>query len=97
MHTTQALAKEKRDMKDMSQQTMESLAAQRTSRRERSQALWSMSADERVAAMRRGELIWGQLYEWASKARHEVPLLNGEYAFIAAKTPEATEANEHTQ
>jgi hypothetical protein len=83
----------------MSQQMMESLAAQRASRRERSQALWKMSAQERVSAMERGELTWGQLYEWASKARHEVPLINGEYAFIAAQTPEAAEAeaDEHRQ
>jgi hypothetical protein len=84
-------------MKDMSEQLMESLARQRESRRERSEALWKMSAEERVAAMRRGALTWGQLYEWASKAAHEIPLLNGEYAFIAATTPEAAEAHERKQ
>jgi hypothetical protein len=81
----------------MSQQMMESLTAQRASRRERSQALWKMSAQERVSAMWRGELTWGQLYEWASKARHQVPLIDGEYAFIAAQTPEAAEAAKHRQ
>lgn len=79
-------------MSDMSQQLMRSLARQRASRRERSDVLWKMSAEERVAAMHRGELTWGQLYEWASRAGHEVPRLNGEYAFIAALTPEAAEA-----
>jgi hypothetical protein len=81
-------------MSDMSQELMQSLARQRASRKERSEALWKMSADERVAAMRRGELTWGQLYEWAGRAGHEVPRLNGEYAFIAAKTPEAAEAQD---
>jgi hypothetical protein len=81
-------------MKDMSQHMMESLARQRESRRERSQALWKLSADERVAAMWRNELTWGQLYEWASKAGHEVPLIDGELAFIAAYTPEVAEAKQ---
>lgn len=81
-------------MTDMTQQMMQRLAAQRASRKERSDALWKLSAEERVAAMRRGELSWGQLCEWASKAKHEVPLLNGEYEFIAATTPEAAEAHE---
>jgi hypothetical protein len=81
-------------MSDMSQELMRSLARQRASRRERSESLWKMSPDERVAAMHRGELTWGQLYEWASRAGEEVPRLNGEYWFIAAKTPEATEAED---
>jgi hypothetical protein len=93
MHTTQPLAKEEK-MSDMREDMLERLAAQRASRKERSQALWKMSREERVAAMHRGELTWGQLYEWASKAGHEVPLLNGEYAFIAATTPEAAEAED---
>ena len=82
------------EMTGMTEQMMRSLAERRASRRERSQALWEMSEAERVAAMRRGELTWGQLYEWASKAGHEVPLLNGEYEFIAMKTPDVAEADE---
>jgi hypothetical protein len=81
-------------MTDMTQLMMQRLAAQRASRKERSEALWKLSAEERVAAMRRGELTWGQLCEWANKARSEVPLLNGEYEFIAARSPEAAEAHE---
>jgi hypothetical protein len=53
-----------------------------------------MSAEGRRAAMWRGELTWGQLFEWAKLAPHEVPLINGEFAFIAAYTPEVAEANE---
>jgi hypothetical protein len=82
------------EMSDMREDMLERLALQRTSRRERSQALWKMSREERVAAMHRGELTWGQLYEWASRAGHEVPRLNGEYWFIAAKTPKAAEAED---
>jgi hypothetical protein len=58
------------------------------------EALWRMSAEERVAAMWRGELTGVQLCEWAQRAPHEVPLINGEFAFIAALTPEVAEAPE---
>jgi hypothetical protein len=96
MHTTQTLAR-RTDMGDMREDMMESLARQRASRKERSQALWKMSADERVAAMHRGELTWGQLFEWARGAKHEVPLIDGEFAFIAAYTPEVAEAKKPKQ
>jgi len=57
-------------------------------------ALWAMTAQERVVAMRRGELNMLQLYEWASRAPHEVPLLNGEFEFIAITTPEVADHSE---
>ncbi|HEY5194674.1 MAG TPA: hypothetical protein VIJ39_12495 [Solirubrobacteraceae bacterium] len=82
-------------MSDMREDMLQSLAKQRATKQERSQTLWKMTAKERVSAMRRGELTWGQLCEWAIKARHEVPLINGEYEFIAAYTPEVAEAPEH--
>ena len=83
-------------MSDMREDMLQSLAKQRVTKAERSQALWKMSADERVSAMRRGELSWGQLYEWASRAGYEVPLLNGEYEFIAALTPEIADTAPRT-
>jgi hypothetical protein len=81
-------------MSDMTQQMMERLATQRASRRERSKALWEMSAEERQAAMWAGKLTWGQLFEWAKRAPREVPLIDGEFAFIAIYTPEVAEAPE---
>jgi hypothetical protein len=93
MHTPQTLAKEL-TMSDMREDMLKRLAKQRASKQEGSNALWKMSAEERVAAMRRGELSWNQLYEWASRAGYEVPLLNGEFEFIAAFTPEVAEAPE---
>jgi hypothetical protein len=81
-------------MKDMAQHLSEQLAAQRERRKEASKALWSMSPEQRERAMWRGELTGTQLYEWAKRAPHEVPLINGEWAFIAAKTPEVAEASE---
>ena len=80
-------------MIDMTQQLMERLAAQRANRRERSKALWEMSPEERQAAMWAGKLTWGQLFEWAKRAPGEVPLIDGEFAFIAIYTPEVAESN----
>lgn len=44
--------------------------------------------------MRRGELTGAQLLEWARRAPDEVPTINGEWAFIAASTPEVAESTE---
>ena len=60
-------------------------------RMEASERLWALSAEERVGAMRRGELSLGQLCEWARRRPHEVPLIDGEYEFIAVSTPEVLE------
>jgi hypothetical protein len=54
-------------------------------------ALWAMTRDERIAAMWRGELTTRQLCQWSSRAQHEVPLLGGEFAWIAMPTPEWAE------
>jgi hypothetical protein len=53
-----------------------------------------MTKEERIAAMRRGDCTLKQLCAWASRRPYEVPLLNGEFEFIAAFTPEAREAED---
>ena len=58
---------------------------------EQREALWAMTRTERVAAMRAGRLTLQQCCAWAARRPHEVPLLNGEFQFIAALTPEAIE------
>jgi hypothetical protein len=78
-------------MENMAEQMMRELAAYKASRAEGSRALWRMSPAQRVAAMRNSELSLNQLYEWAKRAPHEVPLINGEFAFIAATTPEVAD------
>jgi hypothetical protein len=78
-------------MEDMTEQMMRKLAAHKASRAEGSRALWRMSPAQRVAAMKNGELSVDQLYEWAKRAPREVPLINGEFAFIAAATPEVAD------
>jgi hypothetical protein len=59
------------------------------------QALWAMTAEERVAAMWRSQLTLQQLARWSSHAPHEVPLLGGEFAWIAMRTPDWAEAADH--
>ncbi|HXP99330.1 MAG TPA: hypothetical protein VN845_04610 [Solirubrobacteraceae bacterium] len=65
--------------------------------RELSEALWAMTPAQRQAAMWAGELTQEQLYEWASRARSEVPLIDGEFAFIAMSTPEVAELMERSR
>jgi hypothetical protein len=79
---------------DAAQQMMRKFHALNASREEGRKALWAMSAEQRVSAMRRGELVWWQLYEWAARAGHEVPLLDGEFEFIAIHTPEVADLRE---
>jgi hypothetical protein len=53
--------------------------------------LWAMTPDERVRAMRAGRLSMRLCQHWASRRPEEVPLLNGEFEYIAISTPEAAE------
>jgi hypothetical protein len=56
--------------------------------------LWAMTPDERVREMRAGRLSLRLCLHWASRRPDEVPLLNGEYEFIAVDTPEVTDQDE---
>jgi hypothetical protein len=64
---------------------------QTTAQRERSQTLRRLGREGRLAAYRRGEFDLSTCCLWASRYPDEVPLLNGEFEFIAAKTPEVCE------
>lgn len=65
-------------------------------RAEARRKLWHMTPAQRVEAMWAGQLSWDQLFAWARRAPNEVPLVNGEFAFIALSTPEASEAEPST-
>jgi hypothetical protein len=67
------------------------------SREELSRELWAMTPAQRQAAMWAGELSGGQLMEWAKRAPKEVPLIENEFAFLAANTPEVAEALERSR
>ena len=53
--------------------------------------LWAMTPQERVQAMRAGRLSLRQCLHWAACRPQEVPLLDGEWEFIAAATPEVAD------
>lgn len=61
---------------------------------EAKQRLWAMTADERRAAMFARRLSFRLCLHWANHAPDEVPLLNGEWWFIAVETPEVADADE---
>jgi hypothetical protein len=69
----------------------ELLAGQLAARRERRETLRRLGRDGRLAAYRRGELDLETCCLWAVGYPHEVPLLNGEFEFIARFTPEVCE------
>ena len=57
----------------------------------RLRSLWQMTPAQRVAAMRRGELNLLQCAAWAARYPEQVPLINGEFEYIAVLTPEVCE------
>jgi hypothetical protein len=69
----------------------EQLAAAERARHARLRRLWQMPAEQRVAAMRRGELTLEQLAAWSARHPEQVPMLNGEFEWIAIRTPEVCE------
>ena len=60
-------------------------------KRERSAGLSRLGREGRLAAYRRGEFDLDTCCLWASRYPGEVPLLNGEFEFIARLTPEVCE------
>jgi hypothetical protein len=58
------------------------------------QRLWAMTTDERRTAMYAGRLSLRLCFHWANHAPTEVPVLNGEWWFIAASTSEVADAEE---
>ena len=58
--------------------------------------LWARTPEARVHAMRAGELSLRICLHWAAVAPREVPLVNGEWEFIAARTPDVAERDHHT-
>jgi hypothetical protein len=70
---------------------MDQLARLERARRGRLRSLWQMNVAERIAAMRRGELTLEQLAAWSARHPDQVPLVNGEFEWIATRTPEACE------
>ncbi len=66
----------------------EQIVTERSERAARLRSLWQMTSGERVAAMRRGELTLEQCAAWAARYPEQVPLINGEFEYLAAFKPE---------
>jgi hypothetical protein len=58
---------------------------------ERREALRRLGREGRLAAYRRGEFNLDTCCLWAARYPREVPLLNGEFEFIARTTPEVVD------
>jgi hypothetical protein len=71
----------------LDEQTITALKA----REARLRALWKMTVSQRINAMRKGELSLEQCAAWAARYPEQVPLLNGEFEYLAAFTPEVRE------
>ena len=69
----------------------ELLAGQLARKRERIATLRRLGRAGWLAAYRRGEFDLDACCLWASRYPREVPLLNGEFEFIARFTPEVCE------
>jgi hypothetical protein len=76
----------------MTQQSLtESYVETIDARAARLRALWEMSPAERISAMRRGTLTLEQCAAWAARYPDQVPLINGEFEYLARSTPEVCE------
>jgi hypothetical protein len=51
-----------------------------------------MTTAQRVHAAKTSQLTLGELLRWAARHPHEVPLVNGEFFFIAQLMPDAEPA-----
>jgi len=69
------------------EQTLKALKA----REARLRALWQMTASQRINAMRKGQLSLEQCAAWAARYPDQMPLLNGEFEYLAAFIPEVRE------
>ena len=49
---------------------------------DRTRRMWAMAPAERVQAAQQGQLSLGEMLQWARRAPHEVPIIDGEFFFI---------------
>jgi hypothetical protein len=69
----------------------ELLGAEPAAGRERRETVRRLGREGRLAAYRHGEVDLDACRLWAASYPREVPLLNGEFEFLAVKTPEVCE------
>ncbi len=69
----------------------EHLARLERARKGRLRSLRQMTVEQRIAAMRRDELTREQLAAWTARHPDQIPMLHGEFEWIAIRTPEVCE------
>lgn len=52
---------------------------------------FNVGREHRIAMYKRGVLSLAECLAWAARLPNEVPLVNGEFEFIALHTPEAAD------
>jgi hypothetical protein len=67
------------------------LHRQLAEREARLRRLRLMTPAQRVVSMRRGELSLEQCAAWATRHPEQVPLVDGEFEYLVALTPEVLE------
>ena len=73
-------------------QLLPAMPVEDPTRAEQRQALWRMAPAERIAAMYCGDLTLHQCLARAARHPEQVPTLNGEWWFIAIRTPDVADA-----
>jgi hypothetical protein len=63
---------------------------------ERLARMWALTPAERLEEARQGRLSLAEMLRWASRAPHEVPLVNNEFFFITALLADVADADEPT-
>ncbi len=56
---------------------------------ERLKQMWKLTPDQRVLEFQRGHPTLGEMLRWSARRPEDVPLINGEFFFLAAFTADA--------
>ena len=63
---------------------------------ERLARMWALTPAQRLEEARQGRLTLAEMLRWASRAPHEVPLVNNEFFFITALLADADDTTAPT-
>ena len=56
---------------------------------ERLAQMWQLTPDQRVLEFQRGHFTLGEMLRWSAGRPHDVPLINGEFFFLASLAADA--------
>ena len=88
-------------MRETAQQTQTRIAIPRPASLaidpERLERMWAMTPAQRRQAAQRGQLSLGEMLKWASRRPHEVPIVEGDFFFVAAFLADAEDSPRDAQ